>query len=98
MCVPRNEDVDIQLPLQQPQTSHVAPRDHLVAVDETDLKLANCDNLLLWVIQVLGTCEKDKQCYSLKNTPASYLLLETAMCAGLNRHNKQRNQLCFTVE
>lgn len=51
--VPRDEDVDIQLSLEQRQTGHVAPGDHLVAVDETDLKLAHCHYLLLRVVQVL---------------------------------------------
>ena len=51
--VPRDEDVDVQLPLEQRQAGHVAPGDHLVAVDEADLKLAHCDHLLLRVVQVL---------------------------------------------
>lgn len=53
MCVAGNEDVDVQLPLQQRQAGHVAPRDHLVAVDEADLKLAHRHHLLLRVVQVL---------------------------------------------
>lgn len=48
--VPRDEDVDVQLSLEQGQTGHVTPGDHLVAVDETDLKLPDCHYLLLWVI------------------------------------------------
>lgn len=61
MCVSRDEDVDIQLPLEQRQTGHVAPRDHLMAVDETDLKLAHRHHLLLRVVQVLRgnvSCEE----------------------------------------
>lgn len=50
VSVPRDEDVDIQLSLEQRQTGHVAPGDHLVAVDETDFKLPNCHYLLLWVV------------------------------------------------
>ena len=53
MRVPGDEDVDIQLSLEQRQAGHVAPGDHLVAVDEADLKLAHCDHLLLRVVQVL---------------------------------------------
>lgn len=53
VCVPGDEDVDVQLPLEQRQAGHVAPGDHLVAVDETDLELAHCDHLLLRVVQVL---------------------------------------------
>lgn len=51
--VPGDEDVDIKLSLEHCQTGHVAPGDHLVAVDETDLKLAHCHHLLLRVVQVL---------------------------------------------
>lgn len=51
--VPGDEDVDIQLSLEQRQTGHVAPGDHLMAVDETDLKLAHRHHLLLRVVQVL---------------------------------------------
>lgn len=51
--VSRDEDVDVELPLQQRQAGHIAPGDHLVAVDEADLKLAHCDHLLLWIVQVL---------------------------------------------
>jgi len=51
--VPRDEDVHVQLPLQQRQAGHVAPWHHLVAVDETDLKLAHRHHLLLRVVQVL---------------------------------------------
>lgn len=53
VCVPGDEDVDIQLSLEQRQTGHVAPGDHLMAVDETNLKLAHCHHLLLRVVQVL---------------------------------------------
>lgn len=52
--VPGNEDVDVQLPLEQRQAGHVAPGDHLVAVDQPDLELAHCDHLLLRVVQGLG--------------------------------------------
>lgn len=54
VCVAGDEDVHVQLPLEQRQAGHVAPGDHLVAVDETDLELAHCDHFLLWVIQVLS--------------------------------------------
>lgn len=59
MCVPRYEDVDVQLSLEQRQTGHVTPRDHLVAMDETDLKLAHCHHLLLRVVQVLIKVSSD---------------------------------------
>ena len=49
-----DEDVDIELSLQQRQAGHVAPGDHLVAMDEANFELAYCDHLLLWVVQVLG--------------------------------------------
>lgn len=51
--MPGNEDVDVQLSLQQRQARHVAPGDHLVTVDEADLKLTHRDHLLLRVVQVL---------------------------------------------
>lgn len=54
MCVSRDEDVHVQLPLEKRQAGHVAPGDDLVAVDETDLELAHGDHLLLGVVQVLG--------------------------------------------
>lgn len=54
VCVARDEDVHVQLPLEQRQAGHVAPGDHLMAMDETDLELADCDHFLLGVIQVLN--------------------------------------------
>lgn len=48
-----DEDVDVELPLQQRQAGHVAPRDHLVAVDEANLELAHRHHLLLRVVEVL---------------------------------------------
>lgn len=53
VCVPGDEDVDVQLPLEQRQAGHVPPWDHLMAMDETDLKLPHCHYLLLRVVQVL---------------------------------------------
>lgn len=61
--VPGDEDVHVQLSLQQRQAGHVAPGDHLVAVDEADLKLAHRHHLLLRVVQVLGGSEKTHQVY-----------------------------------
>lgn len=54
VCVARNENIHIQLPLKQRQACHVTPWDHLVSVDQTDFKLPHCHHLLLWVIQVLS--------------------------------------------
>lgn len=53
MCVSRDEDVHVQLPLEKRQAGHVAPGDDLVPVDEPDLELAHSDHLLLGVVQVL---------------------------------------------
>lgn len=54
VCVSRDEDVHVQLPLEKRQAGHVTPGDDLVPVDETDLELAHSDHLLLGVVQVLG--------------------------------------------
>lgn len=51
--VPGDEDIYVELSLQQRQAGHVAPRNHLVAVDQADLELAHSDHLLLRVVQVL---------------------------------------------
>lgn len=53
VCVSRDEDVYVQLPLEECQAGHVAPGDDLVPVDEADLELAHSDHLLLGVVQVL---------------------------------------------
>lgn len=53
VCVSRDEDIDVQLPLEKCQAGHVAPGDDLVPVDEADLELAHGDHLLLRVVQVL---------------------------------------------
>lgn len=53
VCVSRDEDVYVQLPLEERQAGHVAPGDDLVPVDEADLELAHSDHLLLGVVQVL---------------------------------------------
>lgn len=53
MCVSRDEDIYVQLPLEERQAGHVAPGDDLVPVDETNLELAYGDHLLLGVVQVL---------------------------------------------
>ena len=62
--VSRDEDVDIQLSLEKRQTGHVAPRDHLVSVDEANLELAHCHHLLLRVVQVLR--RNERTCLNLK--------------------------------
>lgn len=59
--VARNEDVDVQLPLEQRQAGHVAPGDHLVAVDQADLKLAHGHHLLLRVVHVLVSTRGGKR-------------------------------------
>lgn len=51
--VARDENIHVQLPLEKGEAGHVAPRDHLVPVNETDLKLAHSHDLLLGVIQIL---------------------------------------------
>lgn len=53
VCVSRDEDIHVQLPLEKRQAGHVAPGDDLVPVDETNLELAHGDHLLLGVVQVL---------------------------------------------
>lgn len=53
VCVSRDEDVYVQLSLEQGKAGHVSPGDDLVAVDQTDLKLAHRHHLLLRVVQVL---------------------------------------------
>ena len=54
MSVAGDEDVDIQLPLQHRQALRVAPRHHLVAVTQTNAELADRDDLLLRIVEVLG--------------------------------------------
>lgn len=60
VCVPRDKDVNVELSLEECQAGHVAPGDHLMAVDESNLKLAHCDHLLLWVVQVLRKYQENK--------------------------------------
>ena len=54
MGVASDEDVNVQLPLQHCQTLCVTPWHHLVAVTQTNAELADRDNLLLRVVEVLG--------------------------------------------
>lgn len=70
-----DEDVDVQLPLQQRQAGHVAPRDHLVAVDEADLKLAHRHHLLLRVVQVLRVRERKRGAQAVRKTPRITLVI-----------------------
>lgn len=77
--VPRDEDVHVQLSLEQSQAGHVAPRDHLVAVDQADLELAHRDHLLLWVVEVLR--EEGKRDFSAFLSP--------------NRTTKTRSVICI---
>lgn len=50
VSVARDEDIHVQLPLQESEAGHVAPRDHLVPVDQTDLELSHSHHLLLRVV------------------------------------------------
>lgn len=59
MCVPRDKDVNVELSLEECQAGHVTPGDHLMSVDESNLKLAHCDHLLLWIVQVLIKVSSD---------------------------------------
>lgn len=61
MRVTRDENIHVQLPLEKREAGHVAPRDHLVPVDQTDLKLAHGHNLLLRVVQILEGSKKQKK-------------------------------------
>lgn len=51
--VARDENIHIQLPLEKGEAGHVSPWDHLVPVDQTNLKLAHRNHLLFRVIQIL---------------------------------------------
>ena len=53
VCVSRDEDVDVQLPLNHSKALHVTPGHHLVAVTQTDAELANGHHFLLRVVHVL---------------------------------------------
>ena len=46
--VAADQDVAVQLPLNRGQRFHVAPRNHLVAVDNSDLKVVNLHYFGLW--------------------------------------------------
>ena len=50
VSVTGDEDIDFEFPLNQSQTFIIAPRDNLVAMTQANVKLANCDNFLVWII------------------------------------------------
>ena len=53
MRVSGDKHVDVELTLQHGQALLVAPRNHLMAVCETDAKLAHRDHFLLRIVQIL---------------------------------------------
>jgi len=53
MCVPRDEDVNIELSLNHGKTFSVTPWHHLMSMTQTNTKVSNRHDLLLWVIEIL---------------------------------------------
>ena len=48
MSMPTHKDVTVKLSLHSSKGLEVSPRDNLVAVDDTDLEVADGDHLCLW--------------------------------------------------
>ena len=48
MCVSANEDITVQLSLNGSEGFHVTPRNNLMSMNDTNLKVVDRDDLGLW--------------------------------------------------
>ena len=62
VCVATDQDVAVKLPLNRGECLHVAPRDHLMSVDNSDLKVVDLHYLRLWQACNLVAVSLDDVC------------------------------------
>ena len=68
MGVPAHKDVTVQLALDRCQSFHVAPWDHLMPVDNTDLKVVDLDDFGLREAWHFITVATDDMCLTFRGS------------------------------